>query len=174
MLMNRVTAIVMMAGTTILIGCGGSGTPIQSSTEQQVAINLVAGIYETSRANDTAYLYLASNGNVTAYDYQQDAVGTGDNCYTVSTASTQINSTLNGGTLSVNTTTDVYTITSGVNTLDFTYSTTNGMQNFDLNGSIQGATGLDINAGGLNVKVGDAGAQKTSLLITDITAALCP
>jgi len=50
----------------------------------------IAGLYDYSVAFesivvDTKYWEIDNNGSMTFYDYQQDAVGSGDNCYIIST-----------------------------------------------------------------------------------------
>ena len=166
---------ILVALLTISIaGCGASGgDPLRSSNGTNLKIEAVSGVYDTSRSDDEAYLYISSTGEVIAYDYQNDARGTGFNCYSMSTSSDQINASLNSGTITYSITANTYTITSGLNVLEFTYDDTNGMQNFLLNSTLSGLTGLDVVASNLNIKIGEDGQHKSSILISDIEAALC-
>ena len=172
--MKNVALSLVIAG--FISGCGGSGssdsTPLGSS---QLDANIVAvsGVYDASRTGDESYLYISNTGVVTAYDYQGDLSGTGDNCYSVVSSTNQTNSSLNSGVVTYSSTTEKYTLTSDTNVLVFTYDTTDGMQNFVLDSVLSSTTGLDISAANMNVKVGGAGSLQSTLMISDIEAALC-
>lgn len=157
-------------------GCGGSGSSdsgIFGSSIFDPNIVAVSGVYNASRTGDESYLYISKSGNVTAYDYQGDLSGTGDNCYSIVSSTNQTNSSLNSGLVSYSSATEKYTLTSATNVLKFTYDTTNGMQNFVLDSVLSGASGLDITAGNMNVKVGGLGSLQSTLMLSDIEAALC-
>tara|TARA_R110001592_G_scaffold361968_1_gene674412 strand:- start:52 stop:573 length:522 start_codon:yes stop_codon:yes gene_type:complete len=172
--MKKIALSLAVVG--FISGCGGSGSsdsePLGSSTPD-ADIVAVSGVYNSSRTGDESYLYIATSGAVTAYDYQGDVSGTGDNCYSVVSANNQINSSLNAGLVTYSSTTEKYTLTSDTNVLVFTYDTTNGMQNFVLDSVLSSTTGLDISASNMNVKVGGAGSLQSTLMISDIEAALC-
>jgi hypothetical protein len=168
---------VSIALVIFISGCGGSGSSSDTlgSSVQTPDINIIAisGVYDSSRTGDESYLYVSDLGAVTAYDYQGDTSGTGDNCYSVVTASNQTNSSLNSGVVTYSSTTSKYTLTSDTNILVFTYDSTNGMQNFLLDSVISSTSGLNITASNMNIKVGGAGSLQSTLMITDIEAALC-
>tara|TARA_R110002072_G_C7734660_1_gene516052 strand:+ start:90 stop:617 length:528 start_codon:yes stop_codon:yes gene_type:complete len=174
--MKKVALSIVLVG--FISGCGSSGSsdsdPLGSSVNTPDSnIVAVSGIYDSSRTGDESYLYISTSGVVTAYDYQGDVSGTGDNCYSVVTASNQINSSLNSGVVTYSSATGKYTLTSATNILVFTYNSTNGMQNFILDSFLSSTTGLNISASNMNIKVGGDGSLQSSLLITDIEAALC-
>ncbi|KZY64095.1 MULTISPECIES: hypothetical protein [unclassified Oleiphilus] len=174
--MKKVTLSLVVVG--FISGCGSSGSsdssdPLTSSGTPDENIVAVSGVYDTSRTGDEAYLYIAESGAVTAYDYQGEASGTGENCYSLSTASGQINSSLHEGTVTYSSTSGKYTLTSDSNTLEFTYDTTDGMENFLLDSVISSTTGLNISAANMNIKVGGDGNLQSSLLISDIESLLC-
>lgn len=172
--MKKLYLSLVIAG--FISGCGGSGSsdsePLDSSTPDANII-AVSGVYDSSRTGDESYLYISTYGVVTAYDYQGDARGTGQNCYSVVSAINQTNFSLNSGLVTYSATTEKYTLTSDSTVLVFTYDTTNGMQNFVLNSSLSSVRGLAISATNMNIKVGGAGSLQSTLMISDIEAALC-
>ncbi len=74
---------------TLVSGCGGSSSnPAPSSGSDTSAI---AGFWDVSEENDSGeqdiyYALISANGMVTEYDYDQDAAGSGRNCYVISTS----------------------------------------------------------------------------------------
>jgi hypothetical protein len=172
--MNK--AVISLALAGFISGCGSSsdsGTSDPEGAALDTNIVAVSGVYNTSRTNDEAHLHISTSGAVTAYDYQGDTSGTGVNCYSIVTASNQINSSLNSGVVTYSSTTEKYTLTSDSNVLVFTYDSVNGMQNFLLDSGISSNTGFSISAANMNIKVGGNGSLQSSLLISDIEAALC-
>jgi len=186
--------VVSLALVGFISGCGSSGSydangvsdsaqagsaPVDSAPADSgnntpdANIVTVSGIYNTSRSGDEAYLYISTSGAVTAYDYQGDVSGSGDNCYAVSTASNQINSSLNSGMVTYSSTTDKYTLTSDSNVLKFEYDTTNGMHNFLLDSALSSTSELNIFDSNINIKVGGAGKFQSTLVSSDIASALC-
>lgn len=172
--------IVFLAAGSLLAGCGSSGTgetsnKVRSANNSKLDPNIisVSGVYDTSRTLDEAYLYISDEGRVTAYDYQGDVSGSGDNCYTLATAPNQINSIFNAGKVSYSISTGKYSLTGDSDVIEFTYDTTDGMQNFTLNSAISSNTGLDISAMNLNIKIGGDGSLQSTLLISDIESAIC-
>lgn len=167
-----------------LTACGGGGSSSSSNASGNNGnsnpppaadsnIAKVAGLYETSRSDDEAYLYIAASGDVTAYDYQGDAKGSGQNCYIEATQGSQINSGLNGAEVTYASGSDTYTI-SGANTLEFAYSEDQGMSNFNLDGVITSDTGINIQSLNMNIVIGGSGRLQTnSPSIEDIKANLC-
>jgi len=177
--MKKVALSLAVVG--LISGCGSSGSSDSGLSDPQGSSNnitdsniiAVSGVYDSSRTGDEAYLYISTSGAVTAYDYQGDISGTGDNCYSVVTETNQINSSLNSGVVTYSSNTEKYTLTSDTNVLVFTYDSTNGMQNFLLDAALSSTTGLNISASNMNVKVGGDGSLQSNLLITDIEAVLC-
>ena len=148
--MKKVALSLAVVG--LISGCGSSGSSDSGLSDPQGSSNnitdsniiAVSGVYDSSRTGDEAYLYISTSGAVTAYDYQGDVSGSGDNCYAVSTASNQINSSLNSGMVTYSSTTDKYTLTSDSNVLKFEYDTTNGMHNFLLDSALSSTSELNI------------------------------
>lgn len=178
--------LVSLALVGLISGCNGSSSSDSTSVdpgdsnsntpdENTANENLVAvsGVYNTSRTDDEAYLYISTSGAVTAYDYQGDISGTGDNCYSISTEPSQINSSLNSGMISFSSADNKYTITNEPTVLAFSFDTTDGMHNFSLNSGLGSGTGLDIRSANVNIKVGGDGNLQSNLEISDIESALC-
>ena len=63
----------------LLVACGGSG----SDSSSQAKLNQIAGVWGDSNADDVEYLVIDPAGKLRIYDYQADAVGTGENCYRI-------------------------------------------------------------------------------------------
>ena len=140
-----------------LISCGSD---LEDRANHDENIVKISGVYNTSRPSDNAYLYIAKNGEVNSFDYQADTVGTGDNCYSLATQSSQINFGLNGGLATYDEATAKYTITGGGNTLTFQYDSRVGMYNFVLDQGLQSSTGISIIAGNTNINVGGDGSKQ--------------
>lgn len=186
--MNKVYIVVL---SVFLAACGGGGSGSGSSSpenepsassnneapetpeaEDDPSLIPVSGLYDTSTAEDEAYLYISQRGNVVAYDYQGDLEGTGENCYSLATEQQQTNSGLHGGTITFSEVDDRYTITKGELTLSFDYDTVNGMRNFLINNAISIGGGI-IN-GDPNLHVGgDSKLQTSSIAIEDIESMIC-
>lgn len=155
-----------------------SSTPTNSNRSsnppETTGLKLITGIYNTSRANDEAYLHIDESGLVTAFDYLGDASGNGENCYEISTDPSQTNAVLSGGSVRFSESDQNYTLTNGATQLVFSYTAGMGMSDFVFNNIISAGAGLDLAASNLNVKVGGNGALQTDTIqLTDILSSIC-
>ena len=171
--MKKVILSFVLLG--LISACGGSGGVGSGVSTSQSDANLTAisGVYKTSRSGDESYLYISSQGKVTAYDCQNEASGTGDNCYSVVTRATQINYVLNSGNVTYSAANGEYRLTRGNNVLTFRYDPTKGMNDFSFNSQHRSPSGLNFNSANLNLKVGGDGRLQSTVMISDIKAALC-
>lgn len=172
---------VLCASSVLLAACGGGGGSSDSiggtgATSTAPELKLITGVYNTSRSDDESYLYIAEDGDVDVYDYQNDTKGSGQNCYSKTTSSSQINHPFNGKKVTYSSADKLYTLEGDGATLVFGFNNKTGLTNMKLNNTFTTDTGLDIKAGNLNVRIGGGGSlnlPSTRMQITDITAALC-
>jgi len=68
----------------LIAGCGGSSDKVQLSQ--------IEGVWGDSDTNDVGYLVINSLGGLSFYDYQADAVGTGENCYLIQSLDSDLSS----------------------------------------------------------------------------------
>ncbi len=61
----------------LLAACGGSGS------SDLAKLSSIAGVWGDSNADDVEYIVINPAGNLSIYDYQADAFGTGENCYLI-------------------------------------------------------------------------------------------
>ncbi len=179
--------ILFLATLLTITACGGSsdssGNTVRDTTstdtEETTDDNLerITGVYDVSRSNDEAYLYIDGDGNVEAYDYQGDLSGTGENCYVRSSSVEQINYLLDGGSITYSNATGIFTLTSGSATLTFTSTGLTGLGNFRLiaNGiTYLGDNSLDIETTGVNISIGTGNNKPVAnISIADISGAIC-
>ncbi|MCE0559182.1 hypothetical protein [Motilimonas sp. E26] len=102
--MNKV---VLFSTCVFLAACGGGGDSDVSNVVEEVPdleitvdYSPITGVYKAdietnSGLTDVNYLSIDSDGYLTAYNYQGDEVGTGEDCYTVATG-TDVNSFYTG------------------------------------------------------------------------------
>lgn len=174
-----------MALALTLSACGGGSddssskdkgdqTPKPVPVKVDANIAKIAGVYDASRDGDESYLYIDSQGNIKAYDFQGDSSGSGDNCYSLVTSSTQANSSLNGGKVSFDSSKSKYVVSNAGVALEFSYDDTKGLNSFLLENAISASTGLNIKASNMNVKIGGDGSKKEeNLTATTIESSLC-
>ena len=177
--------VIALLTLTSLAACGGgssddyntSNTTTETTQTTPTAslsneFSAISGVFNTSRLSDEAYLHIAEDGLVTAFDYQQDIFGTGENCYITATTVNRINGQLTGAVITVDG--DRYTLNSGDIEIEFSYDDLLGMNDFLYNNVLSSNTGLNINAANVNILLGDAGAlQSTQVTIEDIESAIC-
>lgn len=167
--------------SSILTACGGSGGSSGSdasgvkSESNDPNLKAIAGIYNTSRATDTAYTHIDESGKVTVYDYQGDVEGSSDNCYSITTAVSQINGVLNGLTVSYSESEEKYSFTSEGFTLEFLFDAENGMSDFTYNTGITFTNGINLKANNINLVLGGSSAALPvdNIQLEDITGLLC-
>lgn len=165
----------------------GSGSGENSSggssggTTTAPGLEPVVGIYNTSRENDEAYLYIDRTGEVDVYDYLGDSSGSGRNCYDDTDAPQATNGVFDDGQVTYDAASDRFTLSSedGDYILEFSYTPDTGMHDLSLtnnrDGSVfSGGKSINIRTGSLNVLVGgNAALQTNDIMISDIEAAEC-
>lgn len=107
------------ASNTSSAAATSSGAATSSSASSSVAANPVfasiTGLYDATYVNnvpqlrDENYLYIDTQGKITAYNYLGDAVDVGDNCYRVATAN-DFNYKINGKTLTYSAAAQTFTV----------------------------------------------------------------
>ncbi len=173
-----------------ITSCGGGGSSDSSTTETDQTstpstdnsntdqtVNLdanivaVSGMYNASRDNDESYLYISDTGMVTAYDYQQDVSGTGDNCYTKATG-TELNGEFINVTFSEST--NLYTLVGTDNEVIFSYNDTQGIHDLQT-GFFSAGTGLNLNSSinGSLVNINVGGLKVSTPIVSDLESSIC-
>ena len=174
-------ALSLAIVSSILTACGGSGGSSGSdaagvkSESNDPNLKAIAGIYNTSRATDTAYTHIDESGKVTVYEYQGDIEGSSDNCYSIATAVSQINGVLNGLTASYSESEEKYSFTSEGFSLEFSFDAENGMNDFTYNSIFTAKEGaLSLKSNNINLLLGGSSALPVdNIQLEDITGLLC-
>ena len=181
-MIKYVTFVFLLS--SLLSACGGGGgsstgsaVGVATSSPAGIDAQLVSGLYDTSERDaggnviDSSYTYISPTGLVSVYDDQADSEGTGANCYTLATESTQINWQLNDKQLEV-VSPGRYSVDIGTSDpLVFSYNDTDGLNSFTW-GGISAGTGLVLGS----LRLGGSNGQHkiTSPAIEDITSMMCP
>jgi hypothetical protein len=172
----------------LLTACGGGGggggsdnkpantVSSVSSSSSAPAANIdytaVAGLYDASRTSnnikDENYLYIGTDGKITAYNYMGDSKDLGDNCYKVA-SETETNGTLNGKTLSYSAANSTFTADTGKSEVHWVVSG-DTVTTIKLGTFLSGKS-ITISSGGESFVVDSV--KITTPTITDITGALC-
>lgn len=178
--MDKITPDIRHALTLFLVlllsACPGGGADnekgnAQLTSTEDVNIKSISGIFNTSKTNDKAYLYIAEDGSVISYDDQQDAAGSGSNCYKETSSNNQINHIFSRGEITYESSTKLYTIKKTTNTLTFSYTDTDGIRNLIFNGSSY-INGID-NPSPQNIKIDNGAKKDPTITIEIITSNIC-
>lgn len=153
----------------------GSGTVSSSSSSvaNSIDYSAVTGLYDASitanNIKDESYLYISTEGQITAYNYMGDSKDLGGNCYRVAIAS-DTNAILTGKTLSYSSAEAKFAVNLGDNFVNWILDANKKLSKISYNGSIT-ASSITLKSSGNSISVG----SKTILTptISDITSSLC-
>ena len=101
--LNKLTLAIL--SVSLLAGCGAESeeAPISNTTTDRHITSLEGVRYivkNTDDGIDESYVSIDSNGYIRVYDYQGDAAGTGENCYTYAFNPLQTNSMIHRAQIS--------------------------------------------------------------------------
>jgi hypothetical protein len=163
-----------------LVACGGGGGGGSSAQPGEIIgpgtstdFSPVAGLYDASvernNLKDESYLYISSEGKITAYNYMGDSIDAGNNCYREASGS-DINAAITGKTLTYSAADSRFSTTVGSTPLYWELDTNKKLSKINYGGSISGSN-LVFSSGGTSLAV--RSTTITTPKITDITSALC-